>query len=1111
MSTVKTSKAKDIEFVEFYNEFFNSIGWPPKSLKSFNTESDLSLTDLVLLITADGDLYGVNRDNGKINWVLRGLNFVTKSGRDMTKMDNQSNYKQHILSNVDFFWFLEPVDDGSIYVFDFRIGVYKLAFNIKQLVKLSPYSFPGDDKVYIGRKETSLFVVDVNTGEIYQSFFSDRQYYDSNQCFSDGSFQRYCDRGNNIIDIHDKNVLKIGRVDYILNVYSGNRLLWNVTYSEWVPSFINANLENMYTSMFDGKYILSTHNGGVFQHNITGVTSITWSKRFDTPIIKVFDILSFVPTSVYHQSGLNKQHIFIMVEQPSDFVFKMFKSHNRHVFINVTQMNSWYALSEEKFPLIREASLSRWYNSAINFGKLGILPLYIDLVGLHRILYDMDQIFTIGSSHESLETDYFLNHKYGLKYQYFLFIFLICGLFAYFLWKGRRWCYLFISVLKIKCFTLIMYMKKENNYRFWNNISIIFNKSNRKYANLDDRSNEVELSTEDMLLSNEINHFKVFHLKKRRKGVQKNKKYKKEIENTEYINMVETVTEDEVFEKNQIEYNNDNSHDTSLDFLAFKKYDSVEDIKFPLVINSLIITDKILGYGSHGTVVYEGSFEGRKVAVKRMLLEFYEIAFREITLLQESDGHPNVIRYYCKQKSDKFLYIALELCSASLYDIVERSCEFSWLLKLTNVSNILYQIALGIQYLHSLKIVHRDIKPQNILVVPLYAKSSDNKDNQLADSIRIVISDFGLCKKLELDQSSFKMTSSQLSGTIGWRAPELFYGKECTSDRIQTNTPYCLENSVDFFRNHKVSRAIDIFSMGCVFYYVLTKGMHPFGEYYFREGNIVKGSADYSHLDFLGNETFLAKDLISKMLNLNPNERPDVSFVVKHPYFWTSEKKLSFLVDVSDRFEAEKCHPSSELLLFLERDVLNIIGRNWQKKINKHILENSGKFRKYDGTKLLDLLRILRNKKNHYQNLPFNVREILGPPPDLYLSYFMTRFPHLLLHCYYVKEKKKVEIVFDAEARKEYLTGFHKRKVKRRRKANFMKQERNEKLKMKAKKDIGVQNCIRSNLLIQDINNIIHGPFENFDVDECKKHNVHISQNKYDQNDTTVTIIEGLT
>ena len=57
--------------------------------------------------------------------------------------------------------------------------------------------------------------------------------------------------------------------------------------------------------------------------------------------------------------------------------------------------------------------------------------------------------------------------------------------------------------------------------------------------------------------------------------------------------------------------------------------------------------------------------------MKRLLLEFYELAEREISLLQQSDYHSNIIRYYCKETHGNFLYIALELCTASLHDLLE--------------------------------------------------------------------------------------------------------------------------------------------------------------------------------------------------------------------------------------------------------------------------------------------------------------------------------------------------------------------------------------------------------------------------------------------------------
>ncbi len=63
-----------------------------------------------------------------------------------------------------------------------------------------------------------------------------------------------------------------------------------------------------------------------------------------------------------------------------------------------------------------------------------------------------------------------------------------------------------------------------------------------------------------------------------------------------------------------------------------------------------MFTNKILGYGSLGTIVYKGKFSNRAVAVKRLLRPFNEVATKEISALISSDNHPNVIRYFVKEE-----------------------------------------------------------------------------------------------------------------------------------------------------------------------------------------------------------------------------------------------------------------------------------------------------------------------------------------------------------------------------------------------------------------------------------------------------------------------------
>ena len=420
-----------------------------------------------------------------------------------------------------------------------------------------------------------------------------------------------------------------------------------------------------------------------------------------------------------------------------------------------------------------------------------------------------------------------------------------------------------------------------------------------------------------------------------------------------------------------------------------------------------VYTDTVLGFGSHGTMVYKGVFGGRDVAVKRMLLEFYEIASHEVGLLQESDDHPNVIRYFDKESAGEFLYIALELCPASLADVIERPTSFPSLLGTSSSEtlDVLKQITAGVQYLHSLKIVHRDIKPQNILVSAPKLVPTNPSASQPP---RLLISDFGLCKKLEGDQNSFRATTAHAAGTSGWRAPELLVDDDLIgSNSPQTNHAGGSQSEpavVDPQTNRRATRAIDIFSLGCVFYYVLTGGNHPFDKNgkYMREANIVKGYYNIDELEVLKDYQWEAKDLISSMLAKEPRTRPDAGAILTHPFFWPAEDRLEFLCHASDAFEFEPRDPPSAALSYLESygpEILNGAGGDFLRALPIQFKDTLGKQRKYNGAKVLDLLRALRNKKNHYEDMPDNVKRSVGPLPEGYLGFWARRFPSLLMCC----------------------------------------------------------------------------------------------------------------
>jgi hypothetical protein len=112
---------------------------------------------------------------------------------------------------------------------------------------------------------------------------------------------------------------------------------------------------------------------------------------------------------------------------------------------------------------------------------------------------------------------------------------------------------------------------------------------------------------------------------------------------------------------------------------------------------------------------------------------------------------------------------------------------------------------------------------------------------------------------------------------------------------------------------------------GCVYYFVLTNGSHPFGESFRRQANILTGEFC---LDKMFDERWsTARALIEKMISVEHTHRPTTTAVLRHPMFWPSEKVLNFLQDVSDRVDKESF--DSAIVASLERNKLEVVRNNW--------------------------------------------------------------------------------------------------------------------------------------------------------------------------------------
>lgn len=283
------------------------------------------------------------------------------------------------------------------------------------------------------------------------------------------------------------------------------------------------------------------------------------------------------------------------------------------------------------------------------------------------------------------------------------------------------------------------------------------------------------------------------------------------------------------------------------------------------------------------------------------------------------------------------------------------------------------------------------------------------------------ISDMGLGKQLIgqssigasfIGESSFRGNKSGTHsigvgpGTVGWQAPEVMAMRltSDTSARSMDSTSNTGESKEGFVNDHqpsiRTSRSVDIFSLGCIFYSLLVPGCHPFGEWFEREANIIHNRPNLKPLKRISSEAY---HLIRSMLDRNPRLRPTAKEVCEHPFFWNFQKKLTFLCDFSDRLETDTLAQSSPNVfssLAIERSAVDVVGTSWETKLDSALIDNVQKFRTYDYSCVRDLLRLVRNKHHHFEELPEGFRLSIIPNQDALCEYFTTKFPGLVMHCY---------------------------------------------------------------------------------------------------------------
>ncbi|CAL9111312.1 unnamed protein product [Musa acuminata var. zebrina] len=278
-----------------------------------------------------------------------------------------------------------------------------------------------------------------------------------------------------------------------------------------------------------------------------------------------------------------------------------------------------------------------------------------------------------------------------------------------------------------------------------------------------------------------------------------------------------------------------------------------------------------IGEGTYG-VVYKARdrLTNETIALKKIRLENEDegvpsTAIREISLLKEMQ-HNNIVRLQDVVHSEKRIYLVFEYLDLDLKKHMDSCPELVKDPRL--VKTYLYQILRGIAYCHSHRVLHRDLKPQNLLI--------DRQTNVLK------LADFGLARAFGIPVRTF----THEVVTLWYRAPEILLG------------------------SRHYSTPVDVWSIGCIFAEMVNQrplfpGDSEIDELFkiFRvlgTPNEETWPGVTSLPDFksafpkwlpkdlataVPNLEVTGIDLLSKMLRLDPSKRVTARQALEHEYF----------------------------------------------------------------------------------------------------------------------------------------------------------------------------------------------------------------------------------
>lgn len=289
---------------------------------------------------------------------------------------------------------------------------------------------------------------------------------------------------------------------------------------------------------------------------------------------------------------------------------------------------------------------------------------------------------------------------------------------------------------------------------------------------------------------------------------------------------------------------------------------------------------EVVGRGAYGVVVAaKDSRTNQMIAIKKIKKAFEHKIFAKRTLrelkilrLLKHDNILNLQNLLLPLARENFqdIYMLSELVEGDLYSIIKSPQK----LEEDHIKFIIYQILRALKYQHSANILHRDLKPRNILI---------------SSKCEVKICDYGLARLLNFNANQKTDNMTDYVATRWYRAPELLLANEGYDAKI------------------------DIWSVGCILAEMYLRKPFLMGSDWKNQLYLIvdlMGTPKDEDLEFIENEKAKAFfknfpyrehskmdetfenvnpdkngfDLLKKMLVFNPNKRISVEEALAHPY-----------------------------------------------------------------------------------------------------------------------------------------------------------------------------------------------------------------------------------